>query len=801
MNKMILVLFCSFLSLALLSCGDSDSSNQVVNNYVLGSEVVSSAKDLPKCSSENDGFQYWVKDENLARVCIDGKWNTMGATAVDYDCKTKPLKDGSGIAVFCAGDSIGVVLNGHDGKDGAKGDKGEQGETGDDGDKGEKGGDGANGGNGPKGEDGKPGNDGEDGADGKDGVGCSILSQTLDGVTIKCGKDEFKLFIEEFDDEVLEECEEPDDVDCSRKVELIRISGASQKGPFTNGASVTAYELTNASLKQTGNSFVGSITSDDGLFDVSTVRLASQYVYLNADGFYRNEVTGKNSGSKINLRAIVNLLRAKKANINLVTHLEYDRVFNLVNNVVDPKTGKKMKVLAAKRKAESEIFNSFNIDDSKMTGRDLNKLEDFVYAEDMNILKKGDGNSALLAISILLQGDRSESELAELLADYSLDLADDGLWNSEKSMKIRGDIAYWAAWKDLHDSLNVFKNNVANWKLGEVPDFEKYIRTFWWNEYGLGDCNEDSIGIVKNATNCRGNAAKDCAESYSNTEHSLNRFICDAKEKRWRLATEEERDTYLWKCLDGKIVDAENVEYDLDAQVPGRVDVNRKYVCDEGSLKGVRSSIIDHRDGKQYKTVLIGKQWWLAENLNYPYNEAGAASYCYNDDEKNCEKYGRLYSWQAAVDAGGVFSDKMAGCFGYEPCDESGIVRGACPEGWHVPNMDEFRTMVDFVGKSGSANEMLKSISGWKNGNGVDSYGFNALPAGMALDGAFITIEEETCFWSVKQDCPYISVYDYEGEACVRAHYFAIRTGIYFSYDQKSYGFSVRCVRDTDWNP
>ena len=108
------------------------------------------------------------------------------------------------------------------------------------------------------------------------------------------------------------------------------ISGVSQKGPFVMGSTVTVQELQRNSLAQTGSSFMGKISNDQGEFTISSVPLASQYVMLKVDGFYRNEVTGTKSKSSITMTALADISDRDHVNINLFTHLENDRVTHLV---------------------------------------------------------------------------------------------------------------------------------------------------------------------------------------------------------------------------------------------------------------------------------------------------------------------------------------------------------------------------------------------------------------------------------------------------------------------------------------
>ena len=144
--------------------------------------------------------------------------------------------------------------------------------------------------------------------------------------------------------------------------------------------------------------------------------------------------------------------------------------------------------------------------------------------------------------------------------------------------------------------------------------------------------------------------------------------------------------------------------------------------CIVGDLENdVRiGSIVDDRDDQVYPVVTVGKQTWMAQNLNI----ALSGSYCYNDDMENCEKYGRLY----------VYSD----------------AKEICPEGFYLPSDAEWQTLKNYISDHGNGRlaTMLKSSDKW-NSVGKDLWGMNILPSGSRSDmGEYDRLGERAYFWS-----------------------------------------------------
>jgi len=175
------------------------------------------------------------------------------------------------------------------------------------------------------------------------------------------------------------------------------------------------------------------------------------------------------------------------------------------------------------------------------------------------------------------------------------------------------------------------------------------------------------------------------------------------------------------------------------------------------------SSFTDERDGKVYKTVKIGAQWWMAENLNYDM----AGSVCYDGIESNGLLYGRLYHNYGLSDA--------------------------CPSGWHIPSNVEWQSLITFVGGAGTGGNKLKSKVYWaNNGNGTDDYGFSALPGGYHDSYNYSSIGSAAAFWCAGNGTAYLFMVEFGTSAAISY------TGyVYASSQTQGSKFSVRCVRDT----
>jgi len=208
----------------------------------------------------------------------------------------------------------------------------------------------------------------------------------------------------------------------------------------------------------------------------------------------------------------------------------------------------------------------------------------------------------------------------------------------------------------------------------------------------------------------------------------------------------------------------------------GNIDseIAKELIFDTQLIAGENPTFIDKRDGKEYKTILIGEQVWMAENFAH---DAGEGCFAYMNDEKNVPIYGRLYTWSAA--------------------------NNACPEGWHIPNNADWAELIDFLITNGygyeeSGDDVAKSLAATTNwfetsisgtpGNEILSNnrcGFSGLPAGLKIEDSFVSIEKKVAWWcdneentlglrgayGINFDNKFLIRYDVSGDVAISMRY------------------------------
>lgn len=175
------------------------------------------------------------------------------------------------------------------------------------------------------------------------------------------------------------------------------------------------------------------------------------------------------------------------------------------------------------------------------------------------------------------------------------------------------------------------------------------------------------------------------------------------------------------------------------------------------------NTFADSRDAKVYKTVKIGEQTWMAENLAY--EPASGGYWAYNKNQKFVEDYGYLYNWRTACEV--------------------------CPQGWHLPSKEEWETLINYLGGEEIAGEKLKEADTihWSNPNlATNESGFSALPGGIRYDdNNFLTITYNGFYWSSTE------LYGYLGYHLMLGYGVGNITG---DHNDKEFGMSVRCIKD-----
>ena len=256
------------------------------------------------------------------------------------------------------------------------------------------------------------------------------------------------------------------------------------------------------------------------------------------------------------------------------------------------------------------------------------------------------------------------------------------------------------------------------------------------------------------------------------------------------------QDSIFWTSVEKDTGDATALIFNA-TNITIRDDIHKRSshfircVKDDKTIQVEHGEITDERDGQVYKTVKIGTQTWMAENLNYAYpkqdSSSDSVSWCYNNEPDSCAKYGRLYTWDAAMNS--------------------------CPQNWHLSSFGEWDVLTALANYE---SIYLKSTSGWsENGNGSDIFGFGVLPGGIykgekgmyggdkewirnASNAEYLDYGygDITSFWTTGQFTYVLDVYTYDHADAFS--FSSINDGYPILTIHKSWGLSVRCVKDAE---
>ena len=202
-------------------------------------------------------------------------------------------------------------------------------------------------------------------------------------------------------------------------------------------------------------------------------------------------------------------------------------------------------------------------------------------------------------------------------------------------------------------------------------------------------------------------------------------------------------------------------------------DWNAAEVCPENGTNAYgmpnRGTFVDERDGRVYKYTTIGDQVWMAENLKYEAEN----SECYTEMDNYCEIFGRFYNFIVKEN------------YEYSGKTDLSLMDSVCPNGWHVPSMDEWKFLIDKMG--GDSEQAVFRLNGrfyWGMDQkmGSDECFFNIIPSGR-FNGSLHSIFDYAEFA--------IRYVDSKGNG----YKIGFGTGIFFE-SNNSYELMVRCIRD-----
>ena len=239
------------------------------------------------------------------------------------------------------------------------------------------------------------------------------------------------------------------------------VSGKVEKGPFVSGSTITIQPM-DSKLQVRGDFYSSTIQDDMGNFSFGSKLFEAPYAELTANGYFFNEVEGELSSGTLSLRALVDLSDKTTVNVNVLTHLKYQRVQKLVEGGMSFKE--------ANTQAQKELFTAFG----------LQKYED-KDASSLSIIGGTDESAALIAISSLLIVDRSEAALTEYLAKLCKEFGDNGAFTESTRQQMEEDR------NALAGQLSAVRNHVIDRyeEIGLPIEVKELAYFFDWDNDGV----------------------------------------------------------------------------------------------------------------------------------------------------------------------------------------------------------------------------------------------------------------------------------------------------------------------------
>ena len=325
------------------------------------------------------------------------------------------------------------------------------------------------------------------------------------------------------------------------------LTGVCEKGPFKAGATVKLQYLSDTGLSPTGETASANVSDDFGTYALPYAGLPS-FGLIEASGNFLNEIFGDANGT-VKLHALIRSIDGDTANVNVLTHLEYPRIAYLMKE-------QSMTYAEAQGKAEGEVLRAFH------------QKNFLVPAQKVSIFGKGDADGNLLAVTLLLQSENASADMQGILDAVAADIEKDGTWDDAAT---KAAIADWA-YLQKRDDLAYYLENMAPGV--ELPSFDQKFRSFWFEEFGLGNC--DSTNQQKLVTN-----------SNALSQYSGKDFIC--VDSIWRMASAAVLQNREGVELFGECTaDKEGTFKDVDA--------TKIFVCKKNNWKYATESELIDRD-------------------------------------------------------------------------------------------------------------------------------------------------------------------------------------------------------------